>query len=147
MTDRAKFMAMQKNGASQGYYHRFPILSWLGIIFCFVLFPAGLLNLGLNQLLGVMAANNREEIAVKMETALKTVELFSDNEYFAHHLLLQINQQAIASPEPKSTLGQLKSRLQKRFPGAFTFICWDEKGELIREISDEKSFGYIIKKT
>ena len=38
-------MTMQKNGASQGYYHRFPVLSWLGIIFCFVLFPAGLLNL------------------------------------------------------------------------------------------------------
>ena len=115
-------MTMQKNGASQGYYHRFPVLSWLGIIFCFVLFPAGLLNLGLNHLFEVMSANNREEIAGRMETALKTVELFSDNEYFAHHLLLQINQQAMNSSSPKVALGQLKTRLQKRYPGAFTFI-------------------------
>ena len=147
MTDHDKFMTMQKSGALQGYYHRFPILSWLGIIFCFVLFPAGLLNLGLNHLFEVMSANNREQIAGRMETALKTVELFSDNEYFAHHLLLQMNQQAMNSPDPKAALGQLKTRLQKRYPGAFTFICWDEKGDLIKEISDETSFGYIIKKT
>ena len=147
MTDRAKFMTMQKSGASQGYYHRFPILSWLGIIFCFVLFPVGLLNLGLNHLFEVMSANNREEIAGRMETALKTVELFSDNEYFAHHLLLQMNQQAMNSSNPTATLGQLKNRLQKRFPGVFTFVCWDAKGDLIKEISDETSFGYIIKKT
>ncbi len=140
-------MTMQKNDVVQGYYRRFPILSWLGIILCFVLFPAGLINLALEQLFAARSANSREEIAVRMEKALKTVELFSDNEYFAHFLLLNLNEKVLAAKNPEQKLAQLKARLQKRYPGAFTFICWDGKGELLKEVSDEKSFGYIIKKT
>ncbi|EKD83736.1 MAG: hypothetical protein ACD_39C00480G0001, partial [uncultured bacterium] len=140
-------MAMQAKGSSQGYYQRFPVLSWLGILLCFVLFPAGLINLGLDQLFKTRAANNREEIESRMELALKTVNKFSDNEYFAHFLLLEINQRLLSSAQPQKTFGKLKARLQRRYPGAFTFIFWDEKGELVKDLSDETSFGYIIKKT
>ncbi|PKL42743.1 MAG: hypothetical protein CVV41_11965 [Candidatus Riflebacteria bacterium HGW-Riflebacteria-1] len=140
-------MAMQEKGSSQGYYQRFPVLSWLGILLCFVLFPAGLINLGLDQLFKTRAANNREEIESKMEQALKTVDKFSDNEYFAHFLLLDINQTLLSSQQPHKTFQKLKTSLQKRYPDTFTFVYWDEKGELIKELSDEASFGYIIKKT
>lgn len=133
----------QKLGLSQ----RFPVLSLLGIFFCFVLFPAGLINLGLEQLFKTRAAGNREEIETRMEQALKTIERFSDNEYFAHFLLLELNQTLLAAPQPHESFARLKSSLQKKFPDAFTFIYWDEKGELVKELSDDASFGYIIKKT
>ncbi|HAE40390.1 MAG TPA: hypothetical protein DCG57_17425, partial [Candidatus Riflebacteria bacterium] len=131
---------MQEKGSLQGYYQRFPVLSWLGILFCFVLFPAGLINLGLDQLFKTRAANNREEIESRMEQALKTVDKFSDNEYFAHFLLLDINQTLLSSQQPHKTFQKLKTSLQKRYPDTFTFVYWDEKGELIKELSDEASF-------
>lgn len=143
----AKLLMMPQTEPQQGYYRKFPILSWLGILICFVLFPAVLINLGLDHLLATMADNNREEIAGKMERALKTVELFNDNEYFSHHLLLQLNQQVAASANPQKVFSVLKLRLQQRYPDAFTFIYWDERGELVKELSDESSFGYIIRKT
>ncbi len=133
----------QKKGLSQ----RFPILSWLGFFFCFLLFPAGLINLGLDHLLKTRAASSREQLEGKMDQALKTVEKFNDNEYFAHFLLLNINQKVMSSNQPQVTFARLKNRLQKRYPDAFTFIYWNEKGELIKELSDDVSFGYIIKKT
>ena len=119
----------------------------LGILFCFILFPAGLINLGLDQLFKTRAANNREEIENRMEQALKTVEKFSDNEYFAHSLLFEVNQKLLSSQQPQKTFKKLKARLQQKYPDTFTFIFWDDKGELIKELSDETSFGYIIKKT
>lgn len=142
-----KLMAMSDKSSFQGYFQRFPLVSWLGILLCFVLFPAGLINLGLDQLFRIRSANNRQEIAGKMEHALKTVEKFSDNEYFSHYLLLEINRRALASRQPEKTFGTLKKQLQSRYPGAFTFVYWNARGDLVKEVSDETSFGYIIRKT
>ncbi len=138
---------MQAKEFPQGYFQRFPLISWLGILLCFVLFPAGLINLGLEQLLKIRADNNREEITLKMESALKTVETFSDNEYFSHFLLLEMNRLLLASREPEKTFRRLKDRLQKRYPQTFTFVYWNDRGEMVKELSDETSFGYIIKRT
>ncbi len=142
-----KLLKMPKTEPQTGNRREFPILSWLGIIICFVIFPAGLINLGLEQLFATISANNREEIAGSMEKALKTVELFSNNEYFAHHLLLEINQRVSAAANPQADFARLKKNLQKRYPDAFTFIFWNENGNQVKELSDETSFGYIIKKT
>lgn len=133
----------QKKNLSQ----RFPVLSLVGIIFCFVLFPAGIINLSLNHLFKTREANSRAEIENSIDLALKTIDRYNDNEYFAHYLLLKINQTVLSSPEPQKTFLKLKNLLQKKFPDAFTFIYWNENGEQIKELSDDASLSYIIKKT
>src|SRR5690606_34448227 len=115
--------------ATQSYQQRFPLLSYLGIILCFILFPAGLINLGLDQMLQIKEANSREDLAHNMDNGLKKLARFSDNEYFAHYLLLGINDALIRSTNPQQTFFKLKNRLQKHYPESFTFVFWNGDGE------------------
>ncbi|MFZ5952508.1 MAG: PP2C family protein-serine/threonine phosphatase [Candidatus Rifleibacteriota bacterium] len=138
---------MQDKAVKQSYSQRFPVLSFLGIVFCFILFPAGLINLGLDQVLRIKADNSREQLEDQITQVLKTVERFADNEIFVHQLLLQVNNRLLRSRNPEKTFRVLKNHLQKKYPDAFTFVYWNGRGEQIKDLSDENSYGYIIKKT
>lgn len=132
---------------SESYFQRFPLLSIMGIIFCFVLFPLGMINLGLEQLMQTRQKNHEEEIAARFNSVLTTIERFNDNEYFSHFLLLNLNNRLLAAADPQSKFKHLKETLQRKYPDAFEFIYWDKNGNQVKELSDEKSYGYIIKKT
>jgi serine phosphatase RsbU (regulator of sigma subunit) len=119
----------------------------LGIILCFVLFPIGLINLGLEQVLKLKEANIKEDLLAKFANSQNLVEQFNDNEHFAHFLLLNINQNLLRAKNPQKTFKILKNRLQKKYPDSFTFIFWDKNGNQVKALSDEKSYGYIIRKT
>ncbi len=138
---------MQDKAVKQSCSQRFPVLSFLGIVFCFVLFPAGLINLGLDQVMRIKAVSSRERLEEQINNVLKTVERFSDNEFFVHQLLLQLNNRLLRSNDPEKTFRALKNHLQKKYPDAFTFVYWNGRGEQVKNISDENSYGYIIKKT
>lgn len=138
---------MQSKTTSQSYYQRFPVLSFLGFFLCFILFPAGLLNLGLDQLLKTKEENQRKQLQTQMNQALSTIEKYSDNEFFSHFLLLNINNQLLRARDPAATFAKLKAILQKRYPDSFEFIYWNGHGKQIKDLSDEKSYGYIIKRT
>lgn len=138
---------MPLKDTSQSYYRRFPLLSLLGIFFCFILFPAGLINLGLEQLFKIREANSRDQIIERMDQALKIAARFNDNDYFAHYLLLKMHDMVFAASDPQKTFALLKGRLQRKYPNAFTFIFWDQNGELIKSLSDETSYSYILRRT
>lgn len=138
---------MAYKGHSQSFFQRFPLLFFLGMLICFIIFPAGLINFGLDQLLRTREENSREELNAKMENALKSIATFSDNEFFSHFLLLRTYNLADATDDPIKTLKVLKGKLQKRYPNSFEFIVWDKKGRTIKNLSDENSYKYILKKT
>lgn len=131
----------------KGFHTRLPVLSFLGGVFAFMLFPIGIGNLALEQMFKIREKNNRAEIAVHMNHSLRILKRFSDNEFFTHFLLFRLNKHLLSVKDPGGSFEIQKKRLQRKYPGAFSFVFWDEKGNIRKDISDEVQYRYILKKT
>lgn len=126
---------------------RFPVFTAVAIFICFVLFPLFLVNSVFDRILAIQADNRLEKEEQKLEQALDFIESCSDDSHFAHMLFSKAFNTANNSPTPVKQLSQQISRLKTKFPGIFLFIAWDKKGAVLKDLTDEKSYAYMLRET
>lgn len=122
------------------------IISVLVVIFCFVLFPVFIIYSSLNHLYLLKTGNFRQEKLEKMRTKLEYVEKYSGNSRYLHFLLLKIADRVRNSPDPAELMGRNIRNLKKQYPGDIEFIVWDGQGRLIKDLTDQKGYSYILGK-
>ncbi len=123
---------------------RYRLMTWLGAIFCFILVPAFLINEGLGSMLRLRSEKEQRRIFSEMDDRLSFLTRHADERHYYHSLLKRAFQKAIRSDEPLKSFGRSIDLLKKRFPGALRFIVWNSSGQVVNELTDEKSYRYII---
>ncbi len=89
-------------------------------------------------------ADQIERYRERMEEALEIpADLHLDENFF--HALLYKNLHLADTSQEKDGLSKRISALKKAFPGTFKFIIWDNKGQIDQQLSEEKSFQYVLK--
>ena len=119
---------------------------WLGAVFCFVIFPILLLDVGLDSYINTKNEVEKQEAYRNLNINLEKILQYGDAKHYYHSLLSKIFE--IAEKE-KDSLGYLKKaihNLKERNPGAFSFVIWDNKDDsIIESLTDEKGHRYILK--
>ena len=124
---------------------RFPVLAGLALFICFAIFPLFLIDAALSRVLQIQYEKNLERAGKQLDSALNTLEKYSNDSHFAHLLLKETYQKALNSDASKVELHNQLQQLKQQHPGMFFFIAWDESGSIIREVSDETAFAYILR--
>ena len=90
-----------------------------------------------------LAARKTEVHNLAGKELLKLSESANDARFF--HLLLQ---QSFSAKKQfsESSLSDTVKRLKKAFPETLTFIFWDKNGNVLNDLSDDKRFGFLLKK-
>lgn len=133
------------NTQQQTLLKRFPVFTGLALFICFILFPLFLIDSALNRVLQIQREKSIENARKKLDNTLNTLEEFSNDSHFAHLLLNHAFTRAIKSSTPQAELHRQLQQLKKQHPGVFFFIAWDDKGQIIQQITDEKAFAYILR--
>lgn len=125
---------------------RFPLLFWFAMFFSFLLFPFLLLILGIDHIINLEVEKETLRTQKSMLQALDHLSENADPEQFFHNQLLKIFQSAEEAKNTFSILENNIKKLKNSFPQTLSFIVWNEKGELIDKLTDEKRFKYFIRK-
>lgn len=115
-------------------------------LFCFLLFPAFAIFNALDMSFNIRQSNFRQQKLEQMRYALEQLERVSDNSRYLHLILQKTFTAAQDSSSSKDFLARSLANLRKQYPNEFEFIVWDSKGGIIRELTDQQSFRYIISK-
>lgn len=124
---------------------RWPVLFWLGVIFCFFIFPIFLVDIGLDSLLVTRHNLQKQEIFRKLNSNLEQLVQFKNSRHYYHALLKRIFEIAVKQKDPFVYLQKALPHLKKRNPDTFKFIVWGQKGNIIDNLTDEKGYRYIVK--
>lgn len=135
---------MQVNG-SKSINRRWPLLFWLGAIFCFVLFPVLLLDIGLQNILETRSELQKNHIYRDLNNQIEKIMQYGDGRHYYHALLKKTCEIASAQKDPIAYLEAAIGHLKLTNPGAFRFIVYDKNGQTIDRLTDEKRFKYIVK--
>ena len=119
-------------------------VSVLVLVFCFLAFPLFIIFSALNNLYQVKIGNLRQQKLDQMHGRLEYLEKYSNNSRYLHFLLLRLVEKAEKAAVPTDYLKAALANLHQRYPGGFEFIVWDEKGRVIREITGQKGYSYIL---
>lgn len=138
---------MEKPRQTQTWDSRFPLLTGLALFICFILFPLFLIDAGLNRVLQIRKQREIKKTDAMLESTLDNLEKFSDDRHFIHLLLDHAFTSANRQQAPEKALKQNLARLKKRYAGIFFFVVWNAEGKIIKEMTDEKSFAYILRET
>lgn len=125
--------------------HRWPIAFWSGVVLCFVLFPLFLLEIGLDSLLATRHELQKQKLYRNIEQNLEKLLQYCNSRHYYHALLKRVFEIAQAQQQPAGYLNKALALLKERNPDIFRFIVWNEKGETIDAISDEKEYRYIVR--
>ncbi len=119
-------------------------LTRLLLYVCFVVFPFIMLFVELERFFYIEMAARRAELHERAEKQLLRFSEYAEDSRFFHLLLKQSFPDH--TPHSKGQLQATAASLKKSFPGVFTFIFWDKNGNVITSLSDEKRFGFLLKK-
>ncbi|MFZ5952896.1 MAG: PP2C family protein-serine/threonine phosphatase [Candidatus Rifleibacteriota bacterium] len=136
---------MKKNEENQSLLKRFPLLTLLGAVFCFLVVPFWLINAGLHRMLTLRSEKETADVFRQMDNRLEFLLRHTDDQRYFHAVFKRVFYRALHSSDPVKTIELGIKLLNKRFPGALKFIVWDENGRKVEHLSDEKSFHYIVK--
>jgi len=101
--------------------------------------------LELESLFAVELSNRRQNLYEKANLELlKFNEVSEDTRFF--HLLLKKEFAQVKSKPELSGLKILKDRLNKNYPGFFSFVFWSSDGKLIKSLSDDTRFSFLSRK-
>ncbi len=124
---------------------RWPLAFWFGVAFCFFIFPVFLLDVGLENMLKTRSEIHRQTVYRELGTRLERLLQYSNSRHYYSSLLKRIFEFANRQPDPVKYLRVALPHLKARNPEIFRFIIWDQKGNTIEDLSDEKGFRYIVK--
>lgn len=121
-------------------------VSAMVLFFCFLLFPAFLIFSSLNHLFELKTNNLRMQKLEQMRNKLEHLEKYSDNSRYLHFLCKTIFDKAQTSADPVAFLHKNLTNLKIRYNGHIEFIVWDNKGQPIKELTDQQGYRYILSK-
>lgn len=124
---------------------RRPIIFWFGGLFCFVLFPLFLIDIGLDSYLETRKEQQKKEIFKRLNQKLELLLQYGNSRHYFHALLKRIIDLAQQSSDPVAYLDRALPHLKARNPGVFRFIVWDAGGQTVDRLTDEKSYKYIVR--
>lgn len=136
---------MSKSQAQLPLSRRWPYLFWLGVVFCFFIFPIFLIDVGLDSLLTTRRNLQKQEIFRRLDSNLEQLVQFKNSRNYYHALLKKIFDLATLQKEPDKYLQKALPHLKMRNPGTFKFIVWDQSGNSIDSLTDEKGYRYVVK--
>lgn len=136
---------MSKNFANEGLLKRFPLLSWLGALLCFVVVPFFLIDTAIERTLQLRSDKEIAATFREMDNRLEFLLRHCDDKHYFHSLFKRIFDRAVRSSDPVKSVAQGITFLRRRFPQGLKFIVWDGNGQKVESLSDEKSFHYIVR--
>ena len=139
------FFAKLKNLLKQHLNQRFRVLNLVLGMLCFFVLPGLIILRGIDGVIALKASEQKQQADQKLQELLDQLEFFSENDRFAHFLLHSLcSQSSAAGKNPKKLLAGIKN-LKTRFPDSFTFVVADQQGNLLPDLSDEKTFSYLFR--
>lgn len=133
------------SGENSMLNRRWPILFWTGAIFSFVIFPLFLIDVGLDSFLSTRKEIQKKELFKKLNRRLELLLQYGNSRHYYHALLKKTVEFAEKSKDPIAYLNRALPHLKKRNPGVFRFIVWDKSGKTVDQLTDEKSYKYIVR--
>ena len=130
---------------NRSIFAKFPIVTWIGALFCFLLFPALIINASLESILALRIENAKNKLFQQMDSSLEFLDTMSNDRKYFHQLLLKQFDKIDSS---RNVLKEAKKRislLKNKYPDIFKFIVWDKNGRIIKELNDQVGYKYIIK--
>ncbi len=119
---------------------------FLVLFFCFILFPMFIIYSALSNLFQVRIDNLRQQQLDRMLSRLEYLEKYSSNSRYFHFLLLKVAEQAQSASNPEAYLNASFQKLRQHYPDDVEFVAWDARGKVIKELTDQKSYSYILTK-
>ncbi len=136
---------MNKIQAKLPLSYRWPVLFWVGVVFCFFVFPVFLADLGLESLLNARNTLQKQQLFRDLNRNLEKLLQYRNGRHYYHALLKRIFTIANQQQDPEAYLQKAIPHLKARNPGIFRFIVWNKEGQVIDSITDEKGYKYIVK--
>jgi len=127
-----------------GIFAQKTVSAFVGL-FCFFLFPAFIIFNALDLTFTIKKSNLRQHKLEQMKTALEHLEKASDNSRYLHYILHKISTSA-QNQKNYDFLEKNLRNLKKQYPGDLEFIVWDARGNIVNNLTDQKSFRYILSK-
>lgn len=121
-------------------------MSALIFAFCFFIFPTIIIYSLLDRQFNINKDYKKKQHLEKMWERLEHLEKYSTNNRYFHFLLTEIVKTANELDDPKAYIKQNIENLHKQYPSELEFVVWDEKGQVIRELTDKKSYFYAMKR-
>ncbi len=118
------------------------MLNWLARVLFLLVIPFYLVNLGIESHYKLKFQNDYKKASTLLEEAIDPLIDFHEDPVFFHNLL----QKEFRKADSKNAPAQLKRNLKKIFRGKIKQIFWDKNGKIIKSLTDEKKFAYILKK-
>ncbi len=122
------------------------MISWLGIIFCFLLFPAFVLDTSLQSLFELQLKNQRQKIFSEISARNELISSYDDERKYYDKLLKQLFKLAHRQNDSLDYLEKALGRLKKNYPGQLEFVVWNNQGQIVERLTDEKRYRYVLKK-
>lgn len=116
------------------------------MFFCFLLFPCFIVHSSLKQLYDVNTGNLRHHELKMMKERLDYLEKYSNNSQYLHCLLKTIVTKAQNFSRPVEFLAKNIDNLKKQYPDKIEFIVWDDKGAVLKHLTDRRGYNYILGK-
>lgn len=121
-------------------------LSIIIFIFCFFVFPSIIVYSLLDRQFNISSTYQRNQHIEVMREKLEYLEKYSINNRYFHFLLTEIVKTANEQRDPKEYLKLNIENLHKQYPTDLEFVVWDEKGQVIRDLTDKKSYFYAMRR-
>ena len=112
-------------------------------LFCFILFPIYLIYSSLTIYFETNNDNLKQTKLAQMNEAMEYLDKYSNNNRYFHFLLTKIAEGSQKVINPVEYLRLNINNLKEKYPNKFQFIVWDEKGKIIKELSDRSDYVYM----
>ena len=116
------------------------------IFFCFIFFPIFLTYTLLDEYFVSNINILKNAKLVEMDNCIGYLNKYSNNNKYFHFLLSRISDYAQKSKNPVEYLRMNIDNIRKKYPNQFQFFVWDEKGKIIKDISDKTAYSYVLNK-
>ena len=125
---------------------KWPLLFWTGAVFCFLILPVFLLDVGIESYINTRNKIEEGEAYKKLGLNLENLLQYGDGLHYFHSLLKKLFDIAEEQEKPVNYLEAAIPHLKERNPDAFSFIVWNnETNSLVEHLTDEKGHKYVLK--
>ena len=126
------------------YFQNF--LSYFVLFFCFFLFPIFLFYTSLDIVLESKVNSLRQSTLEEMDNSLEYLNKYSNNKKYFHYLLSKISDYSQDASDPLEYFTININNIKAKYPNKFQFVVWNEKGEIIKRLTDKSSYSYVLNK-
>ena len=115
-------------------------------LFCFLIFPAFILNVTLDNFLTLRDENRVNQIRQSLFDNLNRLESYKTNQDYFNKILSKIVKIADSHPKPQKYLKKALAKLKQNYPNQLQFVVCDNKGNILKDLTDLKRYQFILKK-